>query len=88
MALNWCTSATILVDTGMPGAANAAYGSPSVDDDGDGYSEIDGDCDGVLDGITNDDGDGGSAAHRSPRRVGSRPKSCPHEYASARVISR
>lgn len=47
-SVNWCASATYLPDSGMkgtPGAANDYCGNAAgADNDGDGYSERDGDC--------------------------------------------
>jgi hypothetical protein len=46
-ANNWCPSGTFITDSGMkgsPGAANEYCGIPGVDNDGDGYSEDEGDC--------------------------------------------
>ncbi len=73
-AVNWCSSATFITGSGMygsPGAANEHCNIPGVDNDGDGYSEVDGDCrdddanihpgslDGV-DGVPQSSGGGGN----------------------------
>jgi hypothetical protein len=75
-AVNWCSSATFITGSGMhgsPGAQNEYCGTAAgVDNDGDGYSERDGDCrdddaniyPGSLDGndgIAQDLGGGGNA---------------------------
>ena len=75
LSLNWCPSDSFITGSGMfgtPGALNDQCGSHyNQDDDGDGYSEFEGDCNdsdkdvypGAVDGIAspygdaNDDGD-------------------------------
>ncbi|MDP2307856.1 MAG: MopE-related protein [Pseudomonadota bacterium] len=47
-SINWCSSATFMIDSGMygsPGEENAYCGTSAADDnDGDGWSEREGDC--------------------------------------------
>ncbi len=74
-AVNWCPSSSFLPDSGMkgsPGAENEYCAVPGVDNDGDSYSETEGDCrdddrtihPGALDGndgVPEADGGGGNA---------------------------